>query len=367
MLKLFFQKIPATIWVAIAVVALGVIWILSGNNQVIIAGDKHNDVKKINPNPEPLIQKQVAVKVKMEEVIAQKFTPEFTTNGISQPNKIVSVKSAIGARVQQKNFKEYERVKQGDLLVQFEPQTYPAMLKSAEELVNLRTQQYESTKKLFEQGYASNINLTQITTELANARAQLAEQQRVNGELKVFAPFDGVVYQSMVENGDLVGVGQPLLQLASLNPIYVDIDIPASQLQQMAGVTRAKLQYNNQIIHGELLNISETGDVATRTMRVRFSAPNPNHTIKGQVGVMVSLLLPTANAHKLKKSVLGLNDAGVLGVKLVNNDNIVEFIAVKTLSEEGDFIWVSGLPAKVKVITEGGAFVNNGTKVEVGE
>ncbi len=368
-----YKSLPVPIWFALGILILGGVWLMSGNNKVIVAGDAHNAEQKNNPNPINLntTDNDNIVKVKVSDSTAQTFTPIFATNGITQPNKIVAVKSAISARVQSKNFAEFAWVKKGQLLLQLDPQSYPAALKSAEELLNLRTTQYDATKKLYDQGYASNINLTQITAELAVARANYSEQQRINNELQILSPFDGVITQSMVEIGDFVAPAQPIVQLASLDPIYVDIDIPASQLKDMGAVKHAKLTYNNQNFSGELLNISETGDATTRTMRIRFSAPNPKNTIKGQVGVGVEIQLPTQKAHKIQKSILGLNDSGILGVKTIEQNaqsqHIVVFTPITTLSEDGDYIWVAGLRDNARIITDGAAFVNQGARVEIGE
>ncbi len=361
------KKINTPIILAVILIVLAVIWVFSGNKEVIIAGDTHNQAKQNKPDTPAHETPKILSKVVANEFNAQNYTPILTANGLSQPNKITAIKSAISARVAHKNFQDFAKVKKGQILLEFEPASYPALLHAAEQLVKLRTQQFEATTKLHAQGYASNIQLTQIETDLQNARANLAEQQRINQELTIAAPFDGIIFQSFVENGDLVGIGQPITQLASLNPIWVDINLPADQAAKIPQNSVAKISYDNHIFNAKLLNVSETGDEATRTMRIRFQVDNPNYLIKGQVGVNIEIALQSQMAHKIKKSIMGLNDLGVLGVKYLNDDNIVQFAPIKILSEIDDFVWVQGLPTKVKIITDGAAFVSAGAKVEISQ
>ncbi len=75
-------------------------------------------------------------------------------------------------------------------------------------------------------------------------------------------------------------------------------------------------------------------------------------------------LVGTRKLHKISPSLLSLNDDGVLGVKIVDKDNITRFIPIKIISEENKLMLIEGLNDEVTLITVGHEFVRNGTKVE---
>ena len=60
---------------------------------------------------------------------------------------------------------------------------------------------------------------------------------------------------------------------------------------------------------------------------------------------------------------LSLDASGEIGIKSVDDDSIVSFYPIELLRTESDGVWVSGLPDKVKIITQGQGFVNAGEPV----
>jgi multidrug efflux system membrane fusion protein len=81
--------------------------------------------------------------------------------------------------------------------------------------------------------------------------------------------------------------------------------------------------------------------------------------VTAQIAIPVESLL----AQKISPALLVLSDAGQMGVRTINADNIVEFNPVDILRDEADGIWVTGLSAVAKVIVVGQQLVVAGEKV----
>lgn len=60
---------------------------------------------------------------------------------------------------------------------------------------------------------------------------------------------------------------------------------------------------------------------------------------------------------------MSLSPEGQLGIKTVDDDNIVHFFPIEIIRPEIDGIWVTGLPDEVDLITVGQGFVNEGETV----
>ena len=69
-------------------------------------------------------------------------------------------------------------------------------------------------------------------------------------------------------------------------------------------------------------------------------------------------------AHNASPAALSLDDAGVIGAKIVDADNIVRFIEVQIVSDTATGVWLTGLPATAEVITVGQELVFAGQRVE---
>ena len=58
-----------------------------------------------------------------------------------------------------------------------------------------------------------------------------------------------------------------------------------------------------------------------------------------------------------------LLDDGTVGVKAVDNENMVIFYPTKTIKDTIDGMWVSGLPEKVNLIVSGQEYISLGDSV----
>jgi len=59
-----------------------------------------------------------------------------------------------------------------------------------------------------------------------------------------------------------------------------------------------------------------------------------------------------------------LSDEGDIGVRVVNDNDEVEFLPINIIKDTNDGIWVTGIPNLSKLIVLGQGFVKNGEKVQ---
>jgi multidrug efflux system membrane fusion protein len=60
-----------------------------------------------------------------------------------------------------------------------------------------------------------------------------------------------------------------------------------------------------------------------------------------------------------------LNDEGVMGVRIVDDNNVVRFNKVQVVSEGPKGVWVKGLPERIRLITVGQEEVFEGQTVKI--
>ena len=61
---------------------------------------------------------------------------------------------------------------------------------------------------------------------------------------------------------------------------------------------------------------------------------------------------------------MSLADDGTVGVKLVNQNNRVEFKPIRFLKDTPDYLWIGGLEDNIRLITVGQEFVIPGQEVK---
>ena len=69
-------------------------------------------------------------------------------------------------------------------------------------------------------------------------------------------------------------------------------------------------------------------------------------------------------AHRITPAVLALDDAGKVGVRIINAEQRVEFHHVTVVRETKDGVWITGLPNEIDLITVGQEMVADGDSVE---
>ena len=68
-------------------------------------------------------------------------------------------------------------------------------------------------------------------------------------------------------------------------------------------------------------------------------------------------------AHRVSPSLLTLDDAGNVGLKIINESGEVEFVVADIALSSNDGVWLAGLPETATIITVGQGYVPSGAMV----
>ncbi len=98
------------------------------------------------------------------------------------------------------------------------------------------------------------------------------------------APFDGVITRKMVEIGDTVQAGMPLLQFANTDYLQIQVEVPARLVPSLnIGMTMpAKLDVLNTPVQVRVAQIFPVADPQRHTVTVKFDLPIGTRTGPGQ-------------------------------------------------------------------------------------
>ena len=93
------------------------------------------------------------------------------------------------------------------------------------------------------------------------------------------SPISGIVVDRMIEPGELVTEDQPIMRLANLDPLYVEVILPSTafgQVQRGSKVTVRPAQPIGGSYIGTVEIVDSIIDAASGTYRVRVNLPNPS-------------------------------------------------------------------------------------------
>ncbi len=200
---------------------------------------------------------------------------------------------------------------------------------------------------------------------ILSAEAAVIRAEEDIARLQIAAPFDGILESDTAELGSLMQPGTPCATIIQLDPMKLVGFVPEAQVDrvELGALAGARLSSGTEVA-GQVTFLSRSADPQTRTFRVEILVDNADQRIRD--GQSADILVETAGtpAHLLPASAMTLNDAGELGVRIVE-DGIVQFVPVTMLRDTARGVWLAGLPDQADVITVGQDFVTEGVPVRV--
>ena len=181
---------------------------------------------------------------------------------------------------------------------------------------------------------------------------------------EVKAPFRGYV-EKIVKPGNFINRGDVCAVIIELDPVTFIAEVPEADIKNIVKGQSVSIKLvTGEIITSKLSFVSKSATPSTRSFRVEAEVKNPNGLIRDGITGTLQIETNKILANKISPSIMLLSDSGSLGVRIVNEDSIVNFVPIKILEDTQDGIWVKGIPNLSSLIIRGQGFVENGQKVQ---
>lgn len=350
---------------ALAVAAIFVLWMLSG--QLGDSGDSEPAVS-LAAERETRSERQTEealTRVRVRAMSAEPRQARLVARGRTEANRRVAVRSETSARTVELPTAEGSLVAAGDLLCKLDEGNRAARLEESEAAVRLAEMEYEGARRLDERGLQSATASASASASLATARAQHRQNELDLAYTRIAAPFDGVLERRPVELGDFLQAGGLCGEVIDLDPLLLIGHVAERDIRRLEiGAAASGRLLTGERVSGEIRYLARAADPTTRTFRIEVAVPNPDAELRE--GITTEIHLPGAiqPAHQVPAAVLALDDAGELGVRIVNSDDRVEFHHVEILQDAPEGLWVTGLPERIRLIVVGQELVLPGEQVE---
>ena len=354
------MRIKTSYAVAAILAAALVGWLWSG--QIGETKPSSEDVAADQKKEAPVEASPIAVQV--EDLTAGTIEREVVVNGKTAPNRIVRLRGETTGRVIAVGPREGERVRKGDLLITLDPRDREVAVAEAEAILRQRQIELEAASQLNKKGFQAETGLALAEANFAIAEAALKRAELDLDHTRITAPFDGVLDLRPVEIGDFIDIGEHVATLVDMAPFLVTGDVIETEVSKleigMPGVARLA---TGQTVAGKLRYIGSQADEQTRTFKIEMEVENADG--RQAVGVSAELRITAEQllAHRVSPSALSLSDDGALGVKTVVRKDRVAFMPVEIARADESWVWLTGLPEEVRLITVGQDFVRDGSRV----
>ena len=164
--------------------------------------------------------------VEVARVEVTRLTDDAQAVGSLRSRQGVMLKPEVSGRVTKLNFRDGEKVRRGQLLVQLDDQLPLAQLQQAQAELSIANANHKRNQELVAQNFISQRSVDESSANLQVAQAKLALAQATLARLRILAPFDGVTGIRSVDVGDYLKDGADIVNLEDLEAVFVDFRLP---------------------------------------------------------------------------------------------------------------------------------------------
>lgn len=301
--------------------------------------------------------------------------------GLNAIGSVVAVRGVIVSAdlpgiVAKINFDSGASVKAGDVLVQLDTREERAQLASAEAQRDLADANYNRMQQLVNAGVISKMDYDQNSAGQRQATAKVGEIRATIERKTIRAPFSGVLGIRQVNLGQYLAGGSPIVQLQSLDPVYVNFSVPQQALGQLRVGQSVRASTSDSAedgFTGRVTAVDSVVDEATRNVQVQATFANPQHKLRPGMFVQTKLALGgsdaviTLSASSISYAPYGDSVFIVTDLKGPTGQAYrgVRQQFIKTGASRGDQVAVlSGVNAGDEVVTSGTFKLRNGAAVQ---
>jgi membrane fusion protein (multidrug efflux system) len=335
--------------------------------------------------------KFMQIKTLLGGVKAMATPPESVSSAIVREEKWQSTLSAIGSiaavqgvsvtaeipgLVSEIPFESGAVVSKGDILARLDTSSEAAQLRALEAQVELARITLVRTRTLRSDNMVSQSDLDTAEATMKQSEAN-ADNVRATIEKKTLrAPFSGKLGIRLINLGQYLDAGKPIVSLQALSPVYANFSIPQQELARLKVGMKVRVTtdtYPDRRFDGTLTAINPDLDASTRSIGLQATFDNPDQLLRPGMFVRAEVLLPE------DQNVVVIPATSVLSAPFGDSVYVIESKPgkdggkpeltvrqqfIRTGRARGDFLSVeSGLKAGDRIVSSGIFKLRNGMPV----
>ena len=247
-----------------------------------------------------------------------------------------------------------ENVRKGQLLATiYSPELYAAQqeLLTASSLKGSQPALYKAVR--------NKLKLWKLSESQIN---QIESSGKVTENIPVYSTISGTVTEKMVEKGDYIKQGQPLLKIANLNTVWANFDVYENEIELFKkgqAISITTNAYSNKKFKGKVDFIDPVLDTKSRTVKLRAVLNNLKKEFKPGMFVEGKIKGMTSNKDALvtipSSAVMWTGERSVVYVKINPDQPVFEMREIALGNKIGETYEV------LENLDRGDEIVTNGT------
>ena len=232
---------------------------------------------------------QAAEPLAVAPVEYRQVAQTYSAEGLVEATRQSTVSAQIAGRVKEVNFDVGDRVSRGQVILRIDEReavqaqaASQAQVLQAQANVQIAKSTFDRSKQLLAQKFISQAALDKAQADYKVALAQAAASEAgagqaslAHGYTAVVAPYSGVVSARMVELGEMVMPGKPLMTGFDPAEMRVVVSVPQYKMTDIGVAPEAMVEVPslNRWIKAASTRVQPIADVRTHSTQVRVYLP----------------------------------------------------------------------------------------------
>ncbi len=212
----------------------------------------------------------------------------------------VTIGAELPGQVEKILFTAGAVVAAGETLVQLDVSTETAQLRAAEAAAELAKLNLERSRALRAQNTNSASDLDLADAQAKQAAASADALRATIAKKTISAPFAGRLGLRLVNLGQNLKDGEPIVTLQTLDPIYVNFSVPQQRLAQLTVGSSVRVStegLSGEAVTGKITAIAPEVDSVTRNVRVQATLDNKDERFRPGMFATISVVLPAVGKN----------------------------------------------------------------------
>jgi len=238
-------------------------------------------------------------------VLAEESVPEIDC--LIEPNMMIELSSPVSGVLDEILVDRSDTVTEGQIVATLKSDVELVKLKAGLENFNLSRVEQKRSVELYRDGVITLSEKEQADHEAALNQLEV-EHAQANLELrKIRSPIDGVVADRYLMPGEFIE-DKPILKLAQLNPLRVEVVAPVTYFGRIkTGVhAQVKTEYGSfENLVAKVVVVDKVVDAASGTFGIRLELQNEDNQVPGGLKCTVRFFNEEEEAEYARRNSLG--------------------------------------------------------------
>lgn len=311
-----------------------------------------------------------ATRVVAQEVTLVEYGDRLGAIGTAEAMRSVTITPDVGGRLTALHVQSGDRVAQGDLIAEIDPEIQRLAVRRAELALQDAQDRANRVAQLRESGSASQVQIDDAAIALSRAELDLQEARFELSRRQIRAPFGGYVGLIALEPGNQLSAGADIATLDDRERLRVMFDVPERLVGLIGagdGFQISPLSRPNDTFEGTVRAVDARVRQDNRALRVEGEIDNTDDRLRPGMAFRVTVVLPGEYFPAIDPLMVQWDRQGAF-IWAVDADDKAQRVGIEIVQRRDDAVLVrADLEDGDRVVLEGVQNLRPGAQVEIAE